>query len=304
MKPSLIVLAGLAMFAAAACGSADDAGTPLDPVDPEPTDAPSDSTGSPADTTDTSDAADPFGDTTWRLAAGDVDGDALVLLDANPVTLSLDPDGGIGGTAACNNYGGPFMATLDTSSDTGGTFSLTFGALFRTEMACFPDEVNQLESAYLAALGRVTTAQRAGDALTLSGDGIRLDFAAEAVEPAASLTGTVWLLDSVISGDSASSSVSSTVSPSNTEATLSVGDDGEVSGSTGCNRFNGTISIIDDRFEPAALATTRMACDPVLMEQEQAVMAVLGGGPRWSIDGQTLTLQLDDGTGLVYRAAV
>lgn len=294
MKPSLIALAALAVFAAAACGSADDA-APLDATEPD--------TSEP----DTSEP-DLFGDTVWQLTAAEVDGAALSLLDTHPVTLTSsagnpagnpagDPDT-IGGTAACNNYGGQFTATADVD----GTVSLTFGDLFSTEMACVPDEANQLESAYLAALPRVTTAERTGDTLVLSGEGVRLDFTARLTEPTAALTGTTWVLDSVISGDAVSSSVSSSVSSA--EATLTIADDGTVSGSTGCNRLNGSLTVAADRFEPTALATTRMACEPALMEQEQAVVAVLGGGPIWSIDGQTLTLQLDDGRGLAYRAAV
>ena len=88
--------------------------------------------------------------------------------------------------------------------------AITIGEMSMTEMACLPDEVNQLEMAYLAALGRVESARNDGDALTLTGMGVELSFEAQVPAPDASLTGTTWVLESLTSGGTASSGVSST----------------------------------------------------------------------------------------------
>ncbi|MFN3219403.1 MAG: META domain-containing protein [Acidimicrobiales bacterium] len=229
---------------------------------------------------------DPLGDTEWVLTAAEVDGTSLELLDTHPVTL-MRTDDGIGGTAACNNYGGDI--TIDGST-------VTVGDLFQTEMACDPPAAMELESAYTAALARVDTATADGAGLTLSGDGVTLTFAARAPEPDAALTGTTWTLDTIIENEAASTPVAGT------DATMTIDDANQVTGNTGCNSFMGEIEVGDDAFEPAALASTRMACQPDVMAQEAAVLRVLSEGPSWSIEGPLLTLTLDDGTGLIFRA--
>ncbi len=235
----------------------------------------------PTQTTD----GDPFGDTTWVLTDSEVDGSPLTLLDENPITIARTDDG-IGGTAACNSYGGG--ATIDGSS-------IDITELFQTEMACEP-EVMDLETAYTSALGRVDTIAVDAETLTLTGEGVSLTFAARPDEPDAPLVGTVWMLDTIIDGSSASTPIAGS------DPTLTIADDGTVSGTTGCNSLTGSIPFDDTTFEPAPLGSTRMACEPDLMDQEATVLRVLGDGPSWVIDGPLLTLTLDDGTALVYRA--
>lgn len=229
---------------------------------------------------------DPLGDTEWVLTDGEVDGAPLTLLDTHPVTL-MRADDGIGGVAACNNYGGAM--TIDGST-------VTVGDFFRTEMACDPPAAMDLESAYLAALSRVDTASADGAGLTLSGDGVTLTFAARAPEPDAALIGTTWTLDTIIENEAASTPVAGA------DATMTIDDANQITGTTGCNNFMGEIVVSDATFEPAALASTRKACQPDVMAQEATVLRVLSEGPSWVIEGPTLTLMLDDGTGLIYRA--
>jgi heat shock protein HslJ len=267
--------------------------TPADPVGTEPASTQPAST-EPNGTQPAGDA-DPFGDSVWQLVAGSVDSDNLALLDTHPITITSDGAGNVGGSAACNSYGGTY--TTDANDD--GIVAIAIGAMSMTEMACQPDEVNQLESAYVAALARVTTARSDGEVLTLTGTGVELSFEAQVPAADASLTGTTWMLESLVSGGAVSSGVSSTVG---TEATLTIGAGGSVSGTTGCNGFDGALEIVDDRFGSSEFVVTDMACEPAVMDQEDAVLTVLGGGPTWAIDGDLLSLQLDDGSGLVYRA--
>lgn len=227
--------------------------------------------------------ADPFGSGTWVLESGTVDGDALALVVDAPVTLIVD-EGQVGGSSACNRYSGPI--TVD-----GDSVELGPG-LAVTEMACLDPGVMELEAAYLAAIGRVDTATRADDRLVLAGEGVELTFSAQPVEPDAPLVGTIWVLTTIIDGDVAMSVLG--------DPTLEFAEDGSVSGSTGCNRLMGS-------YDPAAgfgpLATTRMACEPDLADQETRVLAVFDGDPVLVVEGATLTLATADGAELVYEAS-
>jgi heat shock protein HslJ len=68
---------------------------------------------------------------------------------------------------------------------------------------------------------------------------------------------------------------------------------GTVSGNSGCNTFNGSVTIDGDSIEFGPLATTRMACPEPAMSLETAYLAALDGATTWRIDGSQLIL---DGT--------
>lgn len=304
MKTLIALLAVVTLLATAGCGSADTTSA----GDPGPTDPGSGSDGSGTDGsgddgsgTDDPGAGDPFGDGIWQLTSATVDGAPLGLLDTHPVTITVTGPGTIGGSSACNSYAGGY--TLGSGADGGGV-AITVGSMEMTAMACFPDEVNTLESAYLAALARVGAVARAGEELVLTGDGVELRFAAQIPEPDAALVGTVWVLDSLIDGATGDSSVSSAVSSGlvGSEATLTLDEAGQLTASGGCNGIGGTIVVTGDRWEPAELVATRKGCDAAITAQEAQVYAVLSGGPTWSIEGSALTLTLDDGRALRYLA--
>lgn len=224
----------------------------------------------------------PFGAATWRLASGSVDGAALTPIDSAPVTFRVD-NGEVGGRSACNWYGGPISITAG---------AVAIGpALNMTEMACLADGVMDLESGYLAALPRVTTVSREGEDLLLWGEGVELRFIAEPAEVPASLTATTWQLETLIDGETASTPAA--------EASLLIGEDGAVSGSTGCNQFFGSY---DTAAGFSALGATKMACRGEIMEQETTILAILGDDPTLTIEGSRLTIADLGGRALVYRA--
>jgi len=223
-------------------------------------------------------------DGAWVLTSGNDTGVPLVLVATHPVTLVLDGDD-IGGIAACNHYGG----TITRSGDT-----FTFGAMSMTEMACSPESAMTLEAAYLATLADVTTATVDGDSLVLSGGGTTLTFASEPPPPTAELLGTTWVLDSLITGDAASSVGG--------EPTLLLRADGTVSGSTGCRSFEGRWIETGAQLDFPELRMGDESCSPALAAQDDHVVTVLGDGFTASIDGPTLTVSDPDGSGLVYRA--
>ena len=81
-------------------------------------------------------------------------------------------------------------------------------------------------------------------------------------------------------------------------ATLKVEADGQVSGSTGCNRYSGSAELgngMTIRFGP--LATTRMACKGPRMEEEQAFIAALENARSYRFEAGNLVLL--DGSGAV-----
>lgn len=68
--------------------------------------------------------------------------------------------------------------------------------------------------------------------------------------------------------------------------------DGSLSGSGGCNQYTGSFRTDADRITVRDLASTRMACEAVLMAQEQAFSAALGGATTWQLTEQG-DLELD-----------
>ena len=58
----------------------------------------------------------------------------------------------------------------------------------------------------------------------------------------------------------------------------------------GCNSLTGGYTITDGTLEVGAMASTMMACDDALMEQDQWLSDFLTSGPDIALDGDTLTL--------------
>ncbi len=65
--------------------------------------------------------------------------------------------------------------------------------------------------------------------------------------------------------------------------------DGQIGASAGCNSMSGPYAIDGDHLVINALATTEMACDPLLMEQDSWLAAFLGGATL-VLEGDTLVL--------------
>jgi hypothetical protein len=102
------------------------------------------------------------------------------------------------------------------------------------------------------------------------------------------LEGTTWLLDKTIPGS---------------EITILFAN-GKVSGSAGCNSYNGNYQAAGTEgkntitFGP--LATTRMACDQPLMEQEQLYLAALESATEYTVEGFALTITYPGGSLIFY----
>jgi heat shock protein HslJ len=224
--------------------------------------------------------ADVEGD--WELVGGTVDGVEFPLVAEYRVTMNLH-EGKVGGTAACNSYGGEY--TLQG-------WSITFGMLAKTEMACEP-AVMDAEQAFMTVLGEPRTLSRDADTLQMMGDGVELEFRLiTPVEPEA-LVGTVWMLETIIQGEAASSVQG--------EPSLVLNDDGTFVGATGCRSLTGRYQISGDE-----LVITEMSadgeCPAEFATQDSQIISVLEA-PQVEVDGDRLRMTASGGEGLEYIAA-
>jgi heat shock protein HslJ len=71
--------------------------------------------------------------------------------------------------------------------------------------------------------------------------------------------------------------------------------DGRVTAQTGCNGVSGQVSVQDSTLVAGPLMSTRMACEPALMEQERWVTEMLSSHPRLELSGPYLALHWGEG---------
>ena len=108
--------------------------------------------------------------------------------------------------------------------------------------------------------------------------------------PPTELPGTSWVLQG-ISGAELGTGV----------PTIEFGTDGTVSGSAGCNTYNGTYTVDGSSITFGPLATTKMACPVADTAVETAFLAGLAGANSWSI--QALFLTIDGAAKMTFTPA-
>lgn len=88
----------------------------------------------------------------------------------------------------------------------------------------------------------------------------------------------------------------------NSHASLQFMPDGRVVGSGSCNRLMGSYTRNKSALSLKPVGTTRMACPPALMDQEQRLLALLPQVVSYTIDGSgALLLKSRDGTSITAR---
>lgn len=120
------------------------------------------------------------------------------------------------------------------------------------------------------------------------------------VAESSSLTGS-WRLVNMTEANSPTPMVP----PQNTEPTAEFSGN-RIAGSGGCNRFMGGYKIQDGQLSIGPLASTFMACEPPVMNQELKYLAALQGAQRYEIDDQgnlTIFYQTDQGSGVLRFVA-
>ena len=92
--------------------------------------------------------------------------------------------------------------------------------------------------------------------------------------------------------------IAGTPVPETVEVTLTHPEKGLVAGSSGCNRYNGRISMQDGRVRVGELAGTRMMCPPAQMAVEGAFHSAIARVDAVKIVGDTLQL-LENGAPVI-----
>lgn len=223
----------------------------------------------------------------WELRSGTRNGEPLTVMDSHPITMTLAA-GEIGGTAACNSYGGQY-------SISGSEFNIE-GGLAVTEMACLSAEVMDSEQQFLDALTSVDEVVLTNEGLVLRGPDTELSFERLDPVPTSDLIGTVWILDGLARGDAVTSPMASAA-----PATLELFEDGTFVGSTGCRDISGSYEVTGAEVQFTNWGADG-ECTVELQEQDSRVISGLEGGFRVEIDGNQMRTWVSGDEGLIYRA--
>lgn len=228
-------------------------------------------------------------------ATSDLDGSRWVLafyLDASGQTAAANPafeptaefrTGRVAGVAGCNTYRASCQARDG---------KLTVGRAASTMMACEPSVMAQ-ERAFLNNLQAAVSYRRDGDLLAISdAQGVvMLTFRAE--RPPV-LTDATWLMTSYNNGKGGFQSVLADV-----QVTAVFGDDGKLTGHSGCNRYSATYTIAADKIEIGPPRTTRMMCPEPIMDQETAYLKALAGATVFRMERSRLVMRDAGGAAMV-----
>jgi heat shock protein HslJ len=83
--------------------------------------------------------------------------------------------------------------------------------------------------------------------------------------------------------------------PGEPAVTLTLGADGSAGGSGGCNSYGGSYEIAGGGIRFGEIVSTRMACEPAIMDREQAFLAALAAVDRYELRGETELVLLAEG---------
>ncbi len=219
----------------------------------------------------------------WQLTAQSVDGSMTSI----PAGVSVDAtfrDTAIVGSTGCNRYAASY--TVD-----GNALKIELGPM--SLMAC-PPPASDVESTYLANLGKVSTFTATSDGLTMYDSGGTAILAYSVLTPA-SLTGVTWHVTGYNNGTGGVVSVATGSDP-----TALFDAAGTVSGDGSCNMFNGPAVVDGSSIKIGPLATTRRACvDEAISTQETQYLAALERASTYAVHGTTLELRDADGAKMV-----
>jgi heat shock protein HslJ len=221
----------------------------------------------------------------WELVQFSRDGAVVPAPVGGRATLTV-ADGQLSGTSFCNSYSGSYRLDGD---------ALTVSELGGTEIGCAADLMDA-EAAYLAALGSADQAATADGYLVLSGDDAELRFRPVPEVSASELTGTRWILETLLDGDVASSTTG-------LPAVLELVDDGTFTASTGCRDLAGGWSLDGDVVRVTDVTPDEATCDRDVAAQDQQVTAVLSDDFQAAVTEDSLAVTGAGGLGLVYRAS-
>ena len=215
-------------------------------------------------------------------------GDDSVVQSQNPnqYTVAFMDDGRVAIRADCN--------TGSATYTTDGAGGLTIQPGIMTLAACPP---GSQDTVFLRDLMRTATYVFDGPQLVLN---MSLDSGNMYFSPQSpmALVGPTWRVTGINNGMEA---VVSTVA--GTQVSMIFGDDGRVSGDTGCNMYNGAYTLSGASITFGPLATTRRAClSDDANRQEQQFLAALANTAVYELNGDRLTFR--DNAGATQITAV
>ena len=189
-------------------------------------------------------------------------------------TLEFLAGGRIAGRGGCNRYTG--------SGKFSGVDLLEIGPVASTRMACAKPEMSEQEDAYFKALSSVKSWRREAGALLLafgnSSEPIRFRLA-----HSSQLEGA-WLLE-----DLNGKGVLDRVQP-----ILEFRANGQIGGRGGCNSYGGKAELkANNELEIGSLASTLMACNPAVDNQEREFLRALTKAKSWRLDGSLLFIDCE-----------
>jgi heat shock protein HslJ len=202
----------------------------------------------------------------------------VVCADPSKYTLAFLDSGLYGVQADCNHGSGSYTVA--------GAL-LTFQPGPMTRAACPP---GSQDTVFLQNLGQVATYVFDGENLVLN---LRLDSGTMifSPQPTLSLTGSAWQVLAVNNGRGA---VVSVLSETQLDATF--GENGIVSGTTGCNTYRGLYTVAGPTIAFGPLINSHQSCpSEAATVQEQAFLAALGASTRYELRDDRLTLRNDAG---------
>ena len=219
--------------------------------------------------------------TTWNLAtyAGADGAQTPAVTEPSVGTVTFLTGGELAGSTGCNRFTG-------TYEQSGADLSITTGAM--TEMACL-GPVGEQETAVIAALAKVATAEVASDNLVLKdARGAELFTYAPGL---AGLEGTSWTATGINNGKEA------VVSDATTSAiTAEFGTDNVLSGFGGCNSYTSTWTTTQpDGLTIGPLGSTLMLCEQEVQDTENQYFAAVAKVTTYQLEGNQLTLRDADG---------
>jgi heat shock protein HslJ len=195
------------------------------------------------------------------------------------ITLEFVDETGAAGSSGCNNY--------STTYEVDG-IRISFGQTAGTLMACVPPVMAQ-EQSYLQALADAAFFEVSDEKLQLfdSNTTLLAEF-----EPASNeLAGSSWDVISYNNGKEAVVTVKI-----GTSITAVFDEDGQVSGSAGCNNYFGSYTTDGNAIKIGPLASTRKMCaDPEVMDQEAAYLTALETAATFKITGNRMEMRTEDG---------
>ncbi|TDD70205.1 META domain-containing protein [Jiangella aurantiaca] len=111
-------------------------------------------------------------------------------------------------------------------------------------------------------------------------------------EPAVPIVGSRWVLEEL------QATGATVAGPSDPEAYFEIDENGDVTGSTGCNGFSGSAEVGDSSITFQPLISTRRGCSGDLGQIDNSMLQVLSGEVTVEASGDTLTLTNADGNSL------